>query len=213
MSRQVRLNLAVRRALPEWLKTGLRLARIATRPAPPSAPVIAQELLGGCRFFAYREIMLEALPKGGVVCELGTYKGDFARRILSAATPRVLDIVDVHFGLFDHAIAKNPAVRTHQMLTTEFLASQPDGRYDWIYVDADHGYEAVEADILAAKAKVRPGGYLVFNDFARVVRPGFGQFGVHQAVCEFAASDRWAVTHFAFNGEALYDIALQRPLT
>jgi hypothetical protein len=52
---------------------------------------------------------------------------------------------------------------------------------------------------------------LVFNDFARIVRPGFGIFGVHQAVCEFAVRSGWPVAFLALSGEALYDIALRRP--
>jgi hypothetical protein len=69
----------------------------------------------------------------------------------------------------------------------------------------------VVQDIAAAKGRVRPGGLLIFNDFARIVRPGFGVFGVHQAVCEFLAADGWPVAFFCFQGEALYDIALRRP--
>jgi hypothetical protein len=52
---------------------------------------------------------------------------------------------------------------------------------------------------------------LVFNDFARIVRPGFGVFGVHQAVCEFAVRSGWPVAFLCLNGEALYDIALRKP--
>jgi hypothetical protein len=80
-----------------------------------------------------------------------------------------------------------------------------------IYVDADHGYQAVRDDIAGAAPKVKPGGYLIFNDFARIIRPGFGVLGVHQAVCEFAATNGWPVAFFCLQGEALYDIALRRP--
>jgi predicted O-methyltransferase YrrM len=97
------------------------------------------------------------------------------------------------------------------MMTTAFLESQGSADFDWIYVDADHSYEAVVADIAAALPRVKPGGMLVFNDFARIVRKGFGVFGVQQAVAEFAVRSGWQVAFFCLNGEALYDIALRRP--
>ena len=83
-------------------------------------------------------------------------------------------------------------MRRHETTTVAYLGSSAEPDFDWIYVDADHGYEAVVADIARAKGRVKPGGLLVFNDFARIVRPGFGVFGVHQAVCEFAVAEGWA---------------------
>jgi SAM-dependent methyltransferase len=145
------------------------------------------------------------------VCELGTLRGDFARAILDIVAPEELHLVDVHFGLCRPDVLADPRVRRHEMLTTDFLALPEAGVFDWIYVDADHGYDAVVRDIAAAKGCVKPGGLLVFNDFARIVRPGLGVFGVHQAVSEFLAAEGWPVAYFCLQGEALYDIALRRP--
>jgi hypothetical protein len=131
--------------------------------------------------------------------------------ILDTVQPHELHLVDVTFALCRRDVLDHPAVRRHEMTTVAYLGGPDAPEFDWIYVDADHGYEAVVADIAAAKHRVKPGGLLVFNDFARIVRPGFGVFGVHQAVCEFAASEGWAVAYLSLNGEALYDIALRRP--
>lgn len=204
-------ELALRRLLPEPAKTAWRLARVALKPPPPPAPPIPQAQLDGAVLLTDRYEMLRRLPKGGRVCELGTLRGDFARVILDVVAPEELHLVDVHFGLCRPDVLADARVRQHEMLTTEFLGQRDAGIFDWIYVDADHGYEAVVRDIAAAKAHVRPGGLLVFNDFGRIVRPGFGVFGVHQAVCEFLAAEGWGVAYFCFNGEALYDIALRRP--
>ena len=206
-----RIELLFRRLVPERVKAVGRLARLAFRPAPPHAPTIPQAQLDGAVLLNDRTEMLHRLPKGGVVCELGTYRGDFARQILDVVAPDELHLVDVSFELCRRDVLDDPRVRRHEMMTTAFLAAPGTPDFDWIYVDADHGYEAVVADIAAAQGRVKPGGLLAFNDFARIVRPGLGVFGVHQAVCEFAVEQRWPVAYFCLNGEALYDIALRRP--
>lgn len=206
-----RIELLFRRLIPERIKTVGRLARLAFQAAPPHAPTIPQAQLDGAVLLNDRAEMLHRLPKGGVVCELGTYRGDFARQILDVVAPDELHLVDVSFEICRRDVLDDPRVRRHEMMTTAFLAAPGTPDFDWIYVDADHGYDAVVADIAAAQGRVKPGGLLVFNDFARIVRPGLGVFGVHQAVCEFAVAQRWPVAYFCLNGEALYDIALRRP--
>ncbi len=155
--------------------------------------------------------MLRRLPHGGIIAEIGTYQGDFARAILDIMAPEKLLLADVTFSLCRSDVLADPRVEQHEGLSVPFLQSCADANFDMIYVDADHGYDAVRADIVAATPKVKPGGFLVFNDFARIIRPGFGVLGVHQAVCEFAVASGWPVAFFCLEGEALYDIALRRP--
>ncbi len=209
--RTYRTELLFRRLTPEALKTFGRLARLAFQPAPPHAPTIPQAQLDGAALLNDRGELLRRLPTGGRVCELGTFRGDFARQILDVVQPEELHLVDVTFENCRQDVLEDPRVRRHETMTTTYLAAADTPDFDWIYVDADHAYDAVVADIAAAKGRVKPGGLLVFNDFARIVRPGLGVFGVHQAVCEFAVSDGWPVIYLCMNGEALYDIALRRP--
>jgi hypothetical protein len=206
-----RAALSLRRRMPERLKAVLRLARLVLRAPPPPAPDIPQAQLDGARLVSNRQELLRRFPKGGRVCELGTWRGDFARQILDIVEPEELHLVDVSFAPCRADVLADPRVRRHEMMTTAFLHAEATPAFDWIYVDADHGYEAVVADIAAAAPRVKPGGMLVFNDFARIVRPGFGVFGVHQAVCEFAVRSGWPVAFLCLNGEALYDIALRKP--
>ncbi|MCA3372806.1 MAG: class I SAM-dependent methyltransferase [Roseomonas sp.] len=206
-----RLKLGIRRLLPERLKPALRLTRLAMEPVPPSAPQIPQAQLEGCQLLTDRIEMLRRLPKGGEVAEIGTYKGDFARAILDIMAPARLHLADITFSLCRADVLADPRVERHEGLSVPFLQSCTDASFDMIYVDADHGYDAVRADVAAAAPKVKPGGLLIFNDFARIIRPGFGVLGVHQAVCEFALASGWPVAYFCLEGEALYDIALRRP--
>jgi SAM-dependent methyltransferase len=205
-----RWELALRKGLPEPVKTAWRAMRLLA-PPPPSAPALPQELLNEARLLADRTVLLEHVPKGGAICELGALRGAFSRLLLDRTEPAELHLVDITFAACDPEVLRHPAVRAHEMLTTQFLAAARPSSFDLVYVDADHSYRAVVEDIRLAAPLVKPGGLLAFNDFARIVRPGLGQFGVHQAVCEFMVAERWPMAFFAMNGEALYDVALRRP--
>jgi predicted O-methyltransferase YrrM len=82
------------------------------------------------------------------------------------------------------------------MLITEFAASRrrvirmrsvvaathyKNESLDFVFLDADHNYEAVQADIAAWLPKVRPGGILCGHDYANEAYP---LWGVARAVDE-----------------------------
>jgi hypothetical protein len=56
-----------------------------------------------------------------------------------------------------------------------------DGSLDFVFIDGDHSYEGVRADIAAWRGKVKPGGLLGGHDYASPKFPG-----VADAVDEFA---------------------------
>lgn len=62
-----------------------------------------------------------------------------------------------------------------------------DNCFDFVYIDADHTYEAVKADIAAWWPKVRVGGTIGGHDYVKRTLPNGVSFGVIQAVTEFAA--------------------------
>jgi SAM-dependent methyltransferase len=207
--RAVRLRL--RRLAPEPLKRLLRLLRVAVVQAPPAAPELPQELLASCEFLASRYLMLDRIPKGSVIAELGVLYGHFTREIIARSSPAALHLIDVDFAPLAAEIRDDPRVTLHAGLTYDVVPRLANETFDFIYIDADHSYPAVRLDIANAVPKLKPGGLIAFNDFARISRPGLGIFGVHQAVSEFIVTSRWDVAYFCFSGEALYDIALRKP--
>ena len=142
--------------------------------------------------------------------EVGTHRGDFAEQILEICNPSELWLVDLDFAFLKPTVRNDARVKTRPGYSDKALASFPDVHFDWIYIDADHSYEAVMRDARVAAAKVKPGGYLVFNDFAHV-DPYLGAYGVHRAVIDFATEQEWGFAWFAFEPNALYDVALRRP--
>jgi SAM-dependent methyltransferase len=204
-----RLPLSIRAAAPEPLRRAVRAVCHLFTSGQPSMG-IPPELLADCRVCASRNELVKNLPKQARVAEVGTYRGEFARHILSACDPVELHLIDIDVSLLDPAVAKDSRVSIHQGASRDMLARFPDNHFDWIYIDGDHSYEGASGDARIAAAKVKPGGYLVFNDFAHA-DPYLGAYGVHRAVVEFAVTRGWRFAWWAYEPHGLYDVALQRP--
>jgi SAM-dependent methyltransferase len=203
-------EIRLRSAAPSWLKRLYR--RWRSLQAPSLSPELRPDVTDQCRFVASREILISQLPKGGVVAEIGTETGYFARRILEFSQPKELHLIDIDFSKFDSSGLALPHVTRHSGLSTRMLSQFPDAHFDWIYIDADHSYNGVRADAAASAAKLRPGGYLIFNDFGHI-DPFMGRYGVHRAVVEFINETGWQMRWFSYNSLGLYDVAIQRPKT
>jgi SAM-dependent methyltransferase len=201
-------EMRLRAHLPAPLRRAYRLAN-GLRNVQTSEP-LPPELLADCRFCVSREAMLESLPKGGAICELGTYHGDFARAIVKTSRPAELHLVDIDYSQFDAKGLEGLEVRRHTGLTHEVIATFPNAHFDWVYIDADHSYEGCLRDARAAAAHVRPGGYMVFNDFAHI-DPWMGRYGVHRAATDFAREANWPMAFFSYDSHGLYDAAFRRP--
>lgn len=142
-----------------------------------------------------RNFLLKMLARRGAGAEVGVWRGDFAEQMLHVAKPRSLYLVDpwefmpdpdhAHtryggsiarsaqdmedvFGFvrsrFQAQIDKG-VVRLHRG-TLESLARDPrPPALDWVYIDGDHNYASVASDLRAAVALVRPGGYIMGDDY------------------------------------------------
>lgn len=206
------IKMKIRRYLPEPIKRCLRALFLACNKPIVSAPALPQKSLDNCRFLKDRFEMLKHLPKGGNCVEIGSLYGDYAHQIIEISNPKSLTLIDIDFSALREDVKNHECVNLRQGLSVDILQSFEDEAFDWIYIDGDHTYKGVCQDIEHAKSKVKPGGYLVFNDFCRISGNSLGVFGVHQAVCEFIAKEEWDVAYFCFESGALYDLALQRPL-
>lgn len=155
--------------------------------------------------------LLNHLGLLGEGAEIGTWVGRYAHRILGAWKGRRLHCVDpwIHFESaagyidlcnqdqgqmdrwFDEARTRlapfgNRCVM-HRTTSAEAAGRFTPGQLDFVYIDAQHQYEAVRADLGLWGDKVRPGGYLAGHDFLDGQRPQ-GLYGVRRAVEEWAAA-------------------------
>lgn len=159
--------------------------------------------------------MLDALPERGACAEIGTWKGDFAAVILSSRRPARLYLVDpwehrdegayadASYGgrleggqaaleqMYRDVAARFAAeiesgqVRILRERSTAAASRFEDESLDWVYIDGDHSYEGVKADLEAYYRTVKPGGILAGDDYGHV--GSWFEDGVSRAVDEFAA--------------------------
>lgn len=75
-------------------------------------------------------------------------------------------------------------VQVWRMDSLEAAARLSDESLDWVYIDADHSYEAVRADIAAWYPKIRQGGIIAGHDYMNGMVRGC-LFEVRRAVDEW----------------------------
>lgn len=157
-----------------------------------------------------RASVLRAIPKNATCAEIGVWKGDFSERILAAARPRALHLIDPWRFVaayprrwYGGAAARNqddmdrlyrdvvrrfahdPRVIIHRLDSQAAATRLADIAFDWVYIDGDHSYEAVRDDLLVWVPRVRPGGILAGDDYTW--RDEHGICPVARAVQEFIA--------------------------
>lgn len=197
----------------------VRLKRAAWRVLHPKTPR------------GRRRRLLDNLPKNGVGVEVGVWRGDFSARILDVARPKKLHLVDPwqaigeeryegarYGGDLDEGQAEMDAihafvlerfarereqglVEVHRATSGEAAAAFPDGGLDFVYVDGDHTYDAVKADLEAYAPKLRDGGLLAGDDYGVT---GWWEDGVTRAVDEFVATGRAEVVSLENNQFVLH---------
>jgi hypothetical protein len=143
------------------------------------------------------------MPTNGVCAEIGVFKGDFSEKILHINRPHRLYLIDPFVswqsrgpGLkdmdantgyaevcarFADAIAGGTAELVRE--PSEIAVSRiNDASLDWIYIDGDHHFDFVRRDLELYYPKIKPGGYIVCDDYHY---PGNWDDGVTRAVDEF----------------------------
>jgi Methyltransferase domain len=164
-----------------------------------------------------RACVLNHIPKHSVCAEIGVYRGDFSQLILRRE-PKKLHLIDpwkfeenpAYAGSFyGGTLGKNQAkmetiyqsvlgrfrseigsgaVEVHRSSSAKSSTQFPDDYFDWIYIDGNHQYEFVKADLEMFLPKVKPRGFLAGDDYGT---PGWWQDGVSRAVDEAIASGRF----------------------
>ncbi len=139
-----------------------------------------------------REDVLSLVPQGSECAEVGVWTGDFSAKILDVVAPKRLHLIDPFVvrsePVYDAALygsargADMAAIRDgvierfadeiargqvvlHQKPSHQVLAEVAPGTLDFIYIDGDHRYEAVRADLELSFSACKPGGLICVDDY------------------------------------------------
>ena len=174
-----------------------------------------------------REKLLDCMPKGGRVAEIGVYTGNFSERIFAQTCPMELHLIDPwefqeddDYKLDDANVPQEQADRHYEIVCNKFAPqieaevvkvhrdysenvadAFPDEFFDWIYIDANHTYEACLSDLRLYAPKVKSNGFVCGHDYANHASAQAMQFGVVEAVNQFVCEtgyDFTLLTHEPF---------------
>lgn len=180
------------------------------------APELPAEKLAGCEVLPNRLMILDRLPKGAVIAEVGVDRGDFSLEILKRCTPQRLHLFDLDMTRLTNSAVLNAiaergsAVKTHAGDSATNLRKVPDSYFDVIYIDGDHSYDGVKRDIEAAVPKLKADGVLIFNDYAVWSSTTMYHCGVARAVHEFVRENPWKFRYLALQSMMYNDVMLVR---
>jgi hypothetical protein len=167
-----------------------------------------------CRVLPGRDVVLSLLPRGGVVAEIGTQHGRFARAILSAVRPAVMHIVDIDMSLLERgpleAARAGAIVHLHEGDSASYLDSLPEHTFDWVYIDGDHSLNGVRRDAMAALRTIKADGLLLFNDYTTYSPLELFQYGVAQVVHDLCLDHGFEMIYLALHGMGYHDVVLRR---
>ncbi len=183
------------------------------------ATVLDERHTRTCRVLPTRMHLLEHLPQGGVVAEIGVAFGDFTEKILQKNKPRTLHLVDAwEADRFRGGLAQlrerfaaeieNGTVEIHQGLSTERLADFPDGHFDWVYIDTDHSYPTTRDELRLAARKVKRDGFIAGHDFCSGNPVRAVPYGVIEACHEFCREEGWGYAFLTLEPSGHFSFAL-----
>lgn len=198
-----------------------RARRAAKESRIPKVP-LTEAHVQHCEALLNRAALLQRLPAGGAVAELGVARGDFSAEILTAVRPEVLHLVDVwatdryHDGLAQHVRTRfaeridTGQVRIHRRLSLDAADRFADGSLRWVYIDTDHSYRTTRDELRAYAPKVEPGGLLAGHDYTMGAWVQGYRFGVVEAVHEFCVQHRWHLRYVTLEPTERPSFALLR---
>lgn len=179
-----------------------------------------------CRLVKDRDMMLMRLAaesKEWKMAEIGVAFGDFSEQILKVCSPKKLYLIDCwdseRFGAgaacvrdkFKHEIDTG-IVEIMQGYSTQKLEEFADGELDWAYIDTVHNYETTKKELELCERKVKTGGYICGHDYAKFNVHSRYDYGVYDAVNEFAVNYGYEFIYLTMENHGLQSFCLKKCL-
>lgn len=162
-----------------------------------------------------RDFLIMQMPKNAIFAEIGTWKGDFAKRVIQLSNPSKLFLIDPYefvgeykdawYGgklaggqqdmddIYNTAKARFKKevdagkVKIIKKKSGEACKDIKDGLLDWVYIDGNHTYQYVKQDLNNYYPKVKINGFITGDDYINTL---WFKDGVTKAVNEFVESHK-----------------------
>jgi CheY-like chemotaxis protein len=188
--------------------------------APMPRRVLQMQHVAAARLLPTREALLDELPKGGTVAEIGVAGGDFASEILRRCSVRRLHLIDSWMGeRYAHTLEEVRGrfarelsigiVEVNRGQSEDVLAGFPDFYFDWVYIDSDHGYSTTLAELSICSRKVKSGGMIAGHDFCVGNVKKRLPYGVIQAVNDFCIGNDWGHAYLTVESHGHFSFCLR----
>jgi len=105
-----------------------------------------------------------AVSKGGIIVEIGTYKGGSAM-IMAAATEAIVYTIDIVSAQIIEKVKEFLNINPICGYSKDIAAGWDKGEIDMLFIDGDHIYDLVMEDIKGWIPKVKDGGIICFHDY------------------------------------------------
>ncbi len=182
---------------------------------------LEEKHIANTKLLPNRNRMLDLIPKGGVVAELGVAEGDFSQEILDRLQPKILHLVDVwateryHDGLSTLVQGKfksqieSGLVQINRGYSTDQLKLYKDDYFDFVYIDTDHTYRTTAQELELVRSKMKKGGIIAGHDFSVGSWSTLARYGVVEAVNEFCLKYNWELIYLTNETDRLLSFAIR----
>jgi len=120
----------------------------------------------------------------------------FESQACDPAAPWGQEDLDRQHDDFARAYAQDDRVTIERLVSLEAAEKYEDEFFDFIYIDANHGYEFCKEDLNAWYPKVKSGGYISGHDYIKHL-----DYGVIEAVEEFKQKNNIPEENFFRNNQ------------
>lgn len=187
---------------------------------------IHEHQLINTQVFPSRENLISKLPRNADYLEVGVLAGDYTAKIVEGCSPKSVFLVDT-FNSNDwfHIAKPRFTAENHEKFISERFSNVKkltlakglsqsilpsiNQKFDYIYLDADHSYQAVWEDLNNAAALLRPGGIIGMNDYIIWDYVSDEPYGVVQATNKFLnLNPGWKVKYYAMSTTLFSDVYL-----
>lgn len=183
---------------------------------------LSQKNIEHLKIVLNRDILLNYLPKNGIIAELGVDKGDFSNKIITITHPKKLYLIDI----WDSEVHnRNKMLYVKKRFKEEINAGQvivirgasekelgkfENGYFDWVYIDTSHNYKQTIKELDLCRIKVKDGGIIAGHDYCQGNINEALAYGVVQAVNQFCIEYDWELIYLTHETDRTLSFAIKK---